>query len=568
MGEPFTGLPGTLDVHPDPSPRAPRAPRVSMSKKLEMICALIEDLNLTPKSFIVAFLEQNEDSMAFKRQFWATDQGWDSTKHLLLTIKHQACAHVEGKGFWEDFILSQAIEIVSAQKPVSGLAPKGSYNSSATLSDAFFTKEEREARNRTLTARMPFLYRLVCAKLKCDKPGLVEDLPSDCPRDPLEDNSDQSDNLVDYDGSVMKKSKDPATRRVIRVQTVARTVCAMVAFGCNRRHNGFQLSNALLFLAGGVTERVSTYLNYIGISSSRRTAHAALKSLGKEARSKLQAVYNLGNSPFLAPMLCYDNLDFQEKIHMKSVGHSSSMFHGTWGYVHTIPPILLSRLDPLELTIDALKIALHKGKDLNIRPEMFTPTFDSTIHFEKTLKSQITQVILKYFATPTDKRVDLQKCPPPVNPILPEDPNITMLKLMVASDNSALGVGEVFTGVIQQSGLSPAEFHSRLQIIEGDLGSCNIFDSLRKQRMPALGDHNSLDNVLPIPGAAHTLWNLSQAIYLGHWGNEKLARDTGAWRTLHALGIPTEKPVTKKDFNLMLSHVERIHEATLLYCVL
>ncbi|KAA1074688.1 hypothetical protein PGT21_015925 [Puccinia graminis f. sp. tritici] len=121
----------------------------------------------------------------------------------------------------------EAIEIVSAQKPVSGLAPKGSYNSSATLSDAFFTKEEREARNRTLTARMPFLYRLVCAKLKCDKPGLVEDLPSDCPRDPLEDNSDdeddsdQSDNLVDYDGSVMKKSKDPATRRAIRVQTVS-----------------------------------------------------------------------------------------------------------------------------------------------------------------------------------------------------------------------------------------------------------------------------------------------------------------------------------------------------------
>jgi hypothetical protein len=123
--------------------------------------------------------------------------------------------------------IHQAIEIVSAQKPVSGLAPKGSYNSSATLSDAFFTKEEREARNRTLTARMPFLYRLVCAKLKCDEPGLVEDLASDCPRDPLEedsdieDDSDQSDNLVDYDGSIMKKSKDPSTRRAIRVQTVS-----------------------------------------------------------------------------------------------------------------------------------------------------------------------------------------------------------------------------------------------------------------------------------------------------------------------------------------------------------
>ncbi|KAA1138503.1 hypothetical protein PGTUg99_020770 [Puccinia graminis f. sp. tritici] len=279
-------------------------------------------------------------------------------------------------------------------------------------------------------------------------------------------------------------------------------------------------------------------------------------------------MYNSADSPLVAPLLCYDNLDFQEKVHMKSIGHSSQMFHGTWGYVHLIPPALKSRLDPSQLTIEALNTSLHLGQELEIRPEMFTPTHESTTHFEKTIKSQITRVILKYLATPMDRRVKLHKHPPEVNPITPEDPNITMLKLMVASDNSALGVGEVFTGVIQQSGLTPAKLHSRLQIIEGDLGSCNIFDSLRKQRNPGLGDHNTLDNILPIPGAAHTLWNLSQEIYLGHWGNEKLARDTGAWRTLHALGIPAEKPVTKKDFNLMLSHIEKIHEATLLYCVL
>ncbi|KAA1071123.1 hypothetical protein PGTUg99_017615 [Puccinia graminis f. sp. tritici] len=529
----------------------PRAPRVPMNKKLKMICALIDNLNLTPKSFIIAFLEQDDDSMAFKRRLWATDQGWDSTEALLLAIKHLCCSHVAGRALWEEFILSQAIEIVSAQRPVSGMAPQGSYHTSATLSDAFFTKEERDHRNTALINRMPFLYRLLCSKLQGNMPG--EHVGSVAPQDPVQDDSDDehdsdpSEELVDYDGSVLKTSKDPATRRAIRVQT---------------------LSNALLFLAGGVTERVSGYLNYIGISSSRRTAHAALKSLGAEAQAKIEALYCMDKSPLVAPMLCYDNLDFQEKIHMKSLGHSSKMFHGTWGYVHTIPPILLSRLDPSELTVEALNTALHLGKELKIRPDMFAPTPDSTIHFEKTLKSQITQVILKYFATPTDKRVELQKSPPEVNPITSEDPNITMLKLMLASDNSALGVGEVFTGVIQQSGLKAADFHSRLQIVEGDLGSCNIFDSLRKQRTPALGDHNSLDNILPIPGAAHTLWNLAQAIYLGHWGNEKLARDTGAWRTLHALGIPTEKPVTKKDFNLMLSHVEKIHEATLLYFVL
>ncbi|KAA1083207.1 hypothetical protein PGTUg99_004790 [Puccinia graminis f. sp. tritici] len=329
---------------------------------------------------------------------------------------------------------------------------------------------------------------------------------------------------------------------------MARTICAMVAFGGNRRHNGFQLCNSLIFLAAGVTERVSSYLNHIGISSSRRTAHAALASLGKEAEAKLKARFKLDISPLVAPILCYDNLDFQEKVHMKSLGHTGQMFHGTWGYIHSIPPSISSKLDPLELTIEALKNALHSGTQLKIRPDMFTPTLKSTNHFEKTLKSQITRVILRYLATPGDTRVKLPKDPPEVHPILPEDPDISMLKLMVASDNSADGVGDVFTGVIQQSGLTPSD--------------------LRKQRSPAEGNHDNLENILAIPGAAHTLWNLSQAIFLQHWGNEKDARDTGAWRVLHALGITSDKPVTKKDFNLMLCHVEKIHEATLLYCVL
>jgi hypothetical protein len=143
-----------------------------------------------------------------------------------------------------------------------------------------------------------------------------------------------------------------------------------------------------------------------------------------------------------------------------------------------------------------------------------------------------------------------------------------MLKLMVASDNSAAGVGEVFTGLLQQTGLTAEQFHSRLQLIEGDLGSCLLFESLQNQRVPARRHATALDNVLAIPGAAHTLWNMAQAIFLAHWGNEKHARDTGAWRSLHGLGIPADKPVTKKDFNLMLSHIEKVHEATLLYCAL
>ncbi|KAH9447416.1 hypothetical protein Pst134EA_029455 [Puccinia striiformis f. sp. tritici] len=342
----------------------------------------------------------------------------------------------------------------------------------------------------------------------------------------------------------------------------------MVAFGANRRHNAVQLSNSLIFLAAGVTERVSAYLNYVGISSSRRTAHAALKTLGTGAIDKIKARYKLTQSSIIAPFLCYNNLDFQEKVHMGSLGHNSRMFHGTWAYIHSASPSLLGKLNPAELTIDALNNALHSGKKMTIRPSMFSPTIESTVHWEKALKSQIVCVVLRYIAKPVDKRVKLEKNPPGVHPIAPDDPNIDVLKLMIASDNSAAGVGEVFTGVIQQSGLTPEEFHSRLQIIEGDLASCNIFETLKRQRCPAVANHESLNNVLTVPGAAHTLWNVSQAIFLAHWGHEKDTRDTGAWRTLHALAIKAVKPVTKKDFNLMLCYVEQIHEATLLYCVL
>ncbi|PLW18113.1 hypothetical protein PCANC_12726 [Puccinia coronata f. sp. avenae] len=297
----------------------------------------------------------------------------------------------------------------------------------------------------------------------------------------------------------------------------------------------------------GPNERVNTYLNYIGLSSSRRTAQSALASLGKGARAKLMGCFDLALSPTLSPLVCFDNLDFQEKIHMKGISHSSQMFHGTWGYMHLPPPSLLAKLDKDQLTIDAMNAALHDASKITIQPDMFTPTLESSAHFKLTIKSQITRATLRYYALPIDSRIQLHKNPPEVQPIEPYDPQICMLKLMVASDNSAIGVGEVFTGLIQQSGLTPAEFHSRLQILEGDLGSCNIFNSLWQQRIPAADNESSLNNVLPIPGAANTHWNVSQAIFLAHWGDEKNSRDTGAWRTLHALGIPANQPVTKKD---------------------
>ncbi|KAA1083209.1 hypothetical protein PGTUg99_004938 [Puccinia graminis f. sp. tritici] len=203
-----------------------RAPRVPMKEKLDSICALISKLNLTLKSFLVAFLEEDQDSMAFKRRMWGSTDRWDSTVGLILAIKRLTHRHLEGRGLWEEFILSQAIEIVSSEKPRSGVAPNGSYYTSATLTEGFFSKEQITARHEELTRRMPFLYNLLCAKIQGNKGEPVGMGPTAGKADPVEDRSDDeemadsSDEMPDFDGTLLHRPRDRSSRRSNRVKTV------------------------------------------------------------------------------------------------------------------------------------------------------------------------------------------------------------------------------------------------------------------------------------------------------------------------------------------------------------
>jgi hypothetical protein len=100
---------GTID-HPDLTNMAvptPRAPRVSIENKIDSICSLIQQLNLTPKSFLVSFLEHDSGNASFRQRMWGGKSGWDSTLDLILKIKKLACHHREGHKLWEGFILSE-----------------------------------------------------------------------------------------------------------------------------------------------------------------------------------------------------------------------------------------------------------------------------------------------------------------------------------------------------------------------------------------------------------------------------------------------------------------------------
>ncbi|KAH9452618.1 hypothetical protein Pst134EB_016574 [Puccinia striiformis f. sp. tritici] len=341
----------------------------------------------------------------------------------------------------------------------------------------------------------------------------------------------------------------------------------MVAFGTNCRDNALQIQNAVVLLACGVMERVNTFLNYIGLSLSRQTAHQAIRALGKLAEKKILRIMS-DDTAVLAPITCIDNINFEESVHDKSVKKTSQMFHGTWGYLHVVDWQLLKQFNPSNFSLEKYHQSILDSATMPLKPSFFLPTQETSYQFQAVIKSQITQVLLKYITKANDTMVELHQDPPSIDPIAVKKPNITMVKLMVASDNSAQGMGEVFEGIIQQTGLTATKFYSKLRVFKGDLRTCMNLKSLRMQQKPSGHIENSLSSIFTLLGASHILWNVAQAVYLMHHGNYSDSNDLGAWQTLSALGLSSERPTTRKDFSLMMTHLTKCHEASILYCLL
>jgi hypothetical protein len=74
-------------------------------------------------------------------------------------------------------------------------------------------------------------------------------------------------------------------------------------------------------------------------------------------------------------------------------------------------------------------------------------------------------------------------------------------------------------------------------------------ENLRLQQKPSGHVESSLANTFKLLGALHTLWNVSQAV----------------WSTLEALGIPSDRPLAKNDFTLMLTNMQKVHEVKLIH---
>jgi len=129
---------------------------------------------------------------------------------------------------------------------------------------------------------------------------------------------------------------------------------------------------------------------------------------------------------------------------------------------------------------------------------------------------------------------------------------------MEESDNSVEGMGQVLQSIQQQTGLNAEEFLGHLPPKDGHLEYCQNFNSLRALRVPNKECHENLNNVLFQLGASHTMWNITQNIYVAHFGDHRKCTDLGVWHSFLALEIPPEKNS---------QYIEKVHEATFFYCL-
>lgn len=341
----------------------------------------------------------------------------------------------------------------------------------------------------------------------------------------------------------------------------------MLAFACNRRCNALQVENTITLLACGVSERVNQYLQQIGLSASRKTALRGLLVLSNEkAMSNKLRMKSAGPFGFL---LCIDNLDMMERVHSQRIDATSKTFHGTWGYAHYIDRKILADLKSEECTVADFQKTLTDDCKQAIDSGDLLPDPEEQKRWVLTLKSQVALVLLKFMKRP-DKYTSCAALKlPSIDQIDAKKPDIVMLKLMDSSDNGSDGIAGLYDELIKQTGLLPEEFASRLQVIEGDLGTCLNFRGLESQRVPSKFAEEGLSHLIMVPGAGHTLWNIAQSILLHHWGDPTNKNDLGAWRTAVELGAAKkDRPTAKKDFTSMIRLIEKIHEATITFGIL
>ena len=149
--------------------------------------------------------------------------------------------------------------------------------------------------------------------------------------------------------------------------------------------------------------------------------------------------------------------------------------------------------------------------------------------------------MMTQIATNKDKSIQINLKPLLIEVLATQKPEMSILKMMIASKKSSEGVAKVYKGWVQQSDLTSEKIASKLTVIEGDLGTCLNLNRLHAQRKPEKLPKESLSNMFTLIGGAHNLWNFAQAFATLDFGESSDSKDLGFWNFFEALSIKSSQ---------------------------
>ncbi|KNZ45322.1 hypothetical protein VP01_825g3 [Puccinia sorghi] len=121
------------------------------------ICKTIQDYHLTPKKFLLRFLQSPHPAVADRLRLWSVIE-LDSTMELIKAIVNQLKKKHDGNAAWETLVLDEAARMVGLQAPPWGNLPQDCYQSSKSVTPNFFGEDAKVQYHDCLVSSMPFLH--------------------------------------------------------------------------------------------------------------------------------------------------------------------------------------------------------------------------------------------------------------------------------------------------------------------------------------------------------------------------------------------------------------------------
>ncbi|KAH9813512.1 hypothetical protein DFH28DRAFT_1171531, partial [Melampsora americana] len=413
------GSEASFELDPSLDNLSPRTPGEPVDL-VEQICRYLNKRQTNTKKFLLSYLKSTNNYIVTRRKQWGSvKKGWKTTEEVLDAIADLVNAKPKCRKKWNDWILKKAKVIVAAQSPPTGSL----YININKLDQSFFDHEKDVEREASIVESMDFIHELISFKLGVDKMAAGETTSESSGSDTSSDLEPDSDLPPHMESQLTIKSADA----------------------------------------------------YVYHKSKDKAENTNTRMKAENARKMKSKIKAAGRFGFL---ICIDNLDMMERVHSRRLEATSKTYHGTWGYIHYLNPDILTDLNSEECTVPAFQGFLKADCEKPVNSGDLISSKDENKRWNLTLKNQIARVLLRYMKNPKKYKELLVLNLVAIDQIQPERPNINMLKLMDSSDNGSDGISSLYDELTKQTGLSPEDFSSRPQILEGDLGTYTIHNHL------------------------------------------------------------------------------------------